>query len=115
MNNSIFFSSQELSCPCCGKSEMSQKFLDKLDEARTISRTPYKITSGFRCKAHNKAIGGHENSLHTKGEAVDILADTDHKRSNILTGLIKAGFSHIGIAKTFIHVDSSKKRGIWLY
>ena len=117
MNKSIYFSSAEFKCQCgkCGEHKMSQEFLDKLDTARSISKTPYKITSGYRCKAHNKAVGGHENSLHVQGTAVDILADTDRKRSVILIGLIGAGFTHIGIASNFIHVDLSKKVGCWLY
>ncbi len=118
MNNSIYFSDEELRCKCekCGSPKISQEFLDKLDGARSISKVPYTITSGYRCKAHNKAIGGAENSLHTKGEAVDILADTDRKRAEILISLIKSGFSHIGISPHgFIHVDLSKKKGIWLY
>jgi len=115
MNGSIFFSSEELKCKCCGKSDMDNDFLAKLDEARSNSKTPYIITSGFRCKKHNAEVGGNENSLHTKGLAVDILADTDRKRADILISLIKAKFTHIGIGKDFIHVDMSKKCGIWLY
>lgn len=30
------------------------------------------VTSGFRCPALNKEIGGARNSQHTKGQAVDI-------------------------------------------
>ena len=117
MNKSIYFADAEFKCQCgkCGEHKMSQEFLDKLDDARSISKCSYVITSGYRCKAHNKAVGGHENSLHSKGEAVDILADTDRKRADILIGLIKAGFVHIGIAKDFIHVDYKNKKGCWLY
>lgn len=117
MNKSIYFSDAELKCQCgeCGSPIMNPEFLDKLDTARSISKTGYVITSGYRCKKHNEAIGGHKNSLHTKGQAVDILANTDRKRSVILIGLIMANFKHIGIAKDFIHVDNSSKKGIWLY
>jgi len=115
MNKSIYFSDQELACSCCGISKVKQEFLDKLDDARSLSKSAYTITSGYRCKKHNKEVGGSENSLHITGEAVDILANTDRKRFEILKGLIEAGFTHLGIAKEFIHADSSKKRAIWLY
>ena len=32
------------------------------------------ITSGLRCKAHNKAVGGVDNSKHLEGRAVDFYA-----------------------------------------
>lgn len=30
------------------------------------------VLSGCRCQKHNKEVGGHHNSYHTKGMAVDI-------------------------------------------
>ena len=38
---------------------------------------PLTISSGFRCKTHNKKVGGVENSKHTTGMAVDIICP-DH-------------------------------------
>ena len=115
MNNSIYFSDEELRCKCCGKVKINPEFLKKFDVARSHSKVPYIITSGYRCSKHNKEVGGKENSLHTKGEAVDILTNTDRKRYYVLGSLLSAGFTHIGIAKDFIHVDLSSKKAIWLY
>jgi hypothetical protein len=36
---------------------------------------PIHITSGYRSPAVNTAVGGAQNSQHTKGEAVDIQVD----------------------------------------
>ena len=36
---------------------------------------PIGITSGYRCKELNKAIGGSKKSQHCKGEALDLDAD----------------------------------------
>lgn len=33
---------------------------------------PLRVTSGYRSKALNKAIGGSNNSQHSKGEALDM-------------------------------------------
>ena len=117
---SDYFTEKEFSCGCCGLSNMSQEFIDKLNVARGYSKIPYTITSGSRCRLHNKEVGGHSESLHIatikhESEACDISANTDRKRFNILHGLLKAGFTHIGIAKDFIHADISKKKGVWLY
>lgn len=35
---------------------------------------PIYISSGYRCPAVNNAVGGHPNSQHLKGQAVDIFA-----------------------------------------
>ena len=114
------FTADEFSCRCCGLSNMSQEFIDKLDIARSFSKTPYIITSGSRCRLHNTDIGGHPESMHLativhESEACDISANTARKRHAILYGLFKAGFSHIGIGKDFIHVDISKRKGVWGY
>jgi len=111
------FKLDEFNCKC-GKNKMDKDFLSKLNQARIISGIPYIITSGYRCQRHNKAVGGKSTSSHMKGLACDILADTSRKRSLILSGLIKAGFTRIGIGYNFIHVDNDKNKSqnvVWLY
>ena len=97
---------------------MDEGFLDSLDNARTIAGIPFIITSAWRSPEHNKKVGGTPNSSHLKGLAVDIVADDSRKRFTILQALIAAGFTRIGIAKTFIHVDGDTEkdpRVTWLY
>jgi hypothetical protein len=48
-----------------------------LEPLRNHFQIPILLSSGFRCDALNKAIGGAKNSQHTTGEAVDI----DHDMS----------------------------------
>ena len=43
-----------------------------LEPLRRILQTPIIITSGYRCAALNKAVGGVANSWHTKGNAADL-------------------------------------------
>ena len=43
-----------------------------LDTLRWILQAPIIITSGYRCAALNKAVGGVANSWHTKGNAADL-------------------------------------------
>lgn len=47
------------------------KVLEKLDLVRAHMDKPIFINSGYRCKELNKAVGGAENSYHTKGLAAD--------------------------------------------
>ena len=97
--------------------KMDKEFLFKLDEARMYAQTPFKITSGYRSEAHNKKVGGVKGSSHTKGVAVDIAVNSGLQRSTIVCALVKAGFTRLGIAKTFVHVDldKEKQQSIWLY
>lgn len=45
-----------------------------LDPVREESYSPIVITSGYRCKELNTAIGGVGNSQHQEGLAADIIA-----------------------------------------
>ena len=103
--------------PKCQGGKMDLAFLHKLDEARTIAGVPFKITSGYRSVEHNTKVGGRVGSSHLKGCAVDIAVNNSAQRSAIVQGLIKAGFTRIGIAKSFCHADAdpSKPNAIWLY
>lgn len=104
--------------PGTGKN-MKKDFLVKLDKARAIADVPFKITSGYRSKETNKRVGGVSTSSHLKGLAADISCKDSSTRQKIISGLIKAGFTRIGISKkgNFIHCDTDKDKNdaIWLY
>lgn len=96
---------------------MKEEFLEKIDKARSIANIPFKINSGFRTITHNKKIGGSEKSSHMNGVACDIHCVDSHSRQIIVNALIQAGFTRIGIAKTFVHADTDqfKNDALWLY
>ena len=48
-----------------------------LEPLRVALGEPIKISSGFRCQALNKAVGGVANSQHCKGQAADLCIDGD--------------------------------------
>lgn len=115
-----YFSQKELTCKCgkCGKYITDKEFLDMLDKAREISGIPFVITSPYRCLDYNRKIGSKDTSTHVKGLAVDISAKDSRSKFIIVDSLIKAGFSRIGIHKSFIHVDLDKSKSdkvMWLY
>jgi len=67
-----------------------------LEPLRNHFQIPILLSSGFRCDALNKAIGGAKNSQHTTGEAVDI----DHDMSaNVVNN--KMIFDYIKANLTF--------------
>ena len=43
-----------------------------LQPLRDLYGKPIKVSSGYRCKALNKAVGGVTTSQHLKGEAADL-------------------------------------------
>ena len=45
-----------------------------LDPIRERWQSPIYITSGYRCPALNRKVGGVENSYHVRGMAADITA-----------------------------------------
>ena len=53
-----------------------------LDPLRESFGRPIIVTSGYRCKELNKAVGGAVKSQHMSGEAADIRSVEDSKRAN---------------------------------
>lgn len=88
-----------------------------LDRARFVAGVPFIINSGLRCKEHNRAVGGSPTSSHVDGWAVDIATEMGTDRFLILMALFHVGFTRMGIAKDFIHVDADplKADNVWLY
>lgn len=116
-----YFTEDEFDCKCgcgLGYAQMNLGTVIRLKRARYIAGVPFILTSAIRCDAHNEAEGGKQDSSHPKGFGVDIKADTSVSRWHILLGLVKAGFTRIGISKTFIHADDDPDKPnevVWLY
>lgn len=73
-----YFTLAEFRCKCAdpncpGKSmKPSYALLRKLVDIRTRFGQPVTISSGIRCEAHNRAVGGVPTSYHLSGRAADI-------------------------------------------
>jgi|TARA_R110002167_G_scaffold280626_1_gene486171 hypothetical protein len=97
---------------------MDVDFLAKLDKAREYADLPFIINSAYRSPEHNAKVGGKPGSSHIKGLAVDISAKDSRTRFLVLDALFAVGFTRIGIADSFIHVDSDIDKSqnvIWTY
>lgn len=47
---------------------------EMLERVRSTLNVPITVTSGYRCPALNRAVGGVTSSDHTQGHAADIVA-----------------------------------------
>jgi uncharacterized protein YcbK (DUF882 family) len=116
---SKYFTDDEIRCKCgCGKVIVEGKLLQMLDQARWRLGRPVIIVSGFRCYKHNLDVGGKSTSSHRYGLAVDIECENSRDRQVLLRVLRRVGFTRIGIAKTFIHVDIDQlkfQNVTWVY
>lgn len=111
------FERSEFDCPCCGKNNMDNLTLGMFDLARSIAGIPFVVSSGTRCKKHNKEVGGKDDSSHPKGYAGDIEYNTQLEMLRMVTSLTEAGFKRIGVGKNFVHADNDpgKKPAKWIY
>jgi len=89
----------------------TSEFMERLREELGIG--PLHVNSWCRCRVHNAAIGGEENSLHIDGLAVDFTARylsprkvqarcKELQKRNLIGGL--------GRYASFTHVDRGERR-----
>lgn len=111
-----FFTKEEFDCKETGENQMQLEFMRKLDELRLHCGFPFVITSGYRSPHHpeevKKAIGG----THVRGIACDIKVGFGADRRTIVEKAIELGFNGIGVAHSFVHVDSRETIPVmWTY
>jgi len=87
---SKYFKREEFACSCgCGFSSVDVELLEVLEDVREHFDSPVTINSACRCETHNKTVGGSNNSMHTKGMAVDIVvSDVTPERVQDCSGLL---------------------------
>lgn len=72
--------------------------------------TKYEVTNGVKKKTKTTAtMGGTSNHIHLTGFAVDISINDENRKDTIIAAS-KAGFSGIGVYKTFLHLDVGTRR-----
>jgi len=108
------FNSEEFTCGC-GKCVdiINRDFVNTLQKIRD-EFGPMRITSGYRCEDHNKAVGGSEKSYHMRGMAADILCASWPRRILLIQLGLKYGLT-VGLGKGFIHLDSRENQIVFHY
>jgi uncharacterized protein YcbK (DUF882 family) len=94
-----------------------KRLLDKLETARSASKIPFNIISGYRCPNHPESKN-NPKSAHTTAEAADIEVKSDSERYMIATNLDLAGITRLGVADKFVHGDVCERLSncvLWLY
>lgn len=102
------FDLDEFACPCCGRNEVSGPFVGLLDQARELAGIPFRVSSGYRCQAHNRQVGGVRDSEHLVGLAADILAVDSETRFLIVSAALQVGIRRIGLNEHFVHLGVSR-------
>lgn len=102
---SSHFWASEFRCKCgCSKLVVDQRLLMKLEQLRNaLGNRAITITSGYRCPARNKAVGGVKNSYHLFGMAADIqVKDKTPHEASIMARSVGLWVKEY---PTFCHVD----------
>lgn len=109
------FTKAELQCHHCGLCLMKDSFLEALQALRKDWGRSISVTSGYRCKTHNQAVGGRPSSQHLAGNAADLdISKLSAEDKISFLELCRQHFTGIGISKTFIHCDLGAPRE-WTY
>ena len=111
------FTTDEMKCPCCGKCEMDDEFMQALQGVRSKCGFGFKVNSAYRCSEYNAKVSKNTRGQHSTGQAVDVSMKDRYKRFALIKEAMECGFfKDIAIAKTFIHLGTGNvKNGIGVY
>lgn len=109
------FLRKEFRCHCgCGRDTVDAELLFVLQRLRSHYGQEIKITSGYRCYDHNRAVHGANDSKHLLGKAADIKVNGISQRDvyDILNEWYPV-FYGIGIYSSWVHIDVRSDMARW--
>ncbi len=111
-----YFSLSEFDCKETGENNMNPEFLEKLDALRNYCGLPFIITSGYRSPSHSLEAIKEIPGTHAQGIAADIKITNSAHRYSLIKAALEHGFTGIGVAGDFIHLDiRSSLPVMWTY
>ena len=112
---SLHFNAREFRCKCGREHDfqLDDALIEKLEKLyAALNCSQIQVTSGFRCVAHDKNVGGSGTGQHTLGKAADICCyGQDEQPISSKTVCCKAqdtgftGIANINAAYIYTHVD----------
>lgn len=109
-----YFKREEFACKHCGENLITPELLELVDSIREEFGHPLRVSSGYRCETHNKAVGGVTSSKHTLGLAADLVPMSGDLE--VLKGIADRLNPSGGVGlnyKSFVHVDTRGSRARW--
>lgn len=114
------FSAREFNCKHTGRNRMEPNFMARLQALRAEYGKPMVVTSGYRDPSHPVEARKARPGTHALGRAVDI-ACNGADAYQLMRLAMKHGFTGIGVAKTFVHLDDCQPADgfsrpfVWVY
>jgi len=117
------FSRKEFACKCgCGFADINPDIVTIAQAIRDKVEEPVIVSSGCRCKTHNKRVGGVHNSPHLTGMAADFRCKSGAvkifsaiKAMTDAGELPKWGYCKRYIKQNFVHIDVNIKNRTFVY
>jgi len=109
-----YFTEDELKCSHCGKSNIDENFMKKVEVLREQLGFPFPVNSGYRCPEHPIEAKKPQPGYHEKG-AVDVAVSGEDAWTliNVASSL---GWGGIGVnTPSFIHLDRRSAKTVWKY
>jgi len=114
------FKIREFRCKCgkCNELLLDEALVDCLQQIRDHFGVSVHINSGYRCEAHNKAVGGSSGSHHMRGMAADIRVKGVSPKE-VAQYAESIGIQRIGLYEgaqegEFVHIGSDSRKRFWL-
>jgi uncharacterized protein YcbK (DUF882 family) len=106
-------------CRCCGRGGVDPRLIAAVLDLAELLGQDLTITSGYRCQAHNAAVGGDRRSKHMAGAALDIaipdgVEPIDYYRAAMEVQALKRGGIGVDPQRRFVHHDFGAARR-WAY
>jgi|TARA_B110000908_G_scaffold161369_1_gene205616 uncharacterized protein YcbK (DUF882 family) len=95
-----------------------QKLANQLQYIRDFIELPITMTNAYRCRSHNKEVGGVYDSQHILGKAADlqikdISTDELYKVIDTLAEYNHVMQGGLGLYNTFVHYDIRGTKARW--
>jgi len=109
------FSRREFECPCgCAFDTADHELLMVLEKLRTFFNAHVAVSSGCRCRQHNRLINGSLYSKHLWGQAADI--QVEGYSPKLVADYLEDNYPDkygIGRYPAHTHIDVRRQKARW--